>query len=110
MLDEFDALFGKRVNTRDRGDRFANTEVGYLLQRLETYQRVAILTTNLPGGIDDAFRRHLDFLIEFALPGRKVREEIWKRVFPNTVSISRLNMRLLSQLDLAGSIVAQVAQ
>jgi hypothetical protein len=83
LFDEADALFGKRSEVRDAHDRYANVEVAYLLQRLETYAGVAILTSNLSGNLDEAFTRRLDFVVEFRLPEEDERREIWRRSLPS---------------------------
>jgi SpoVK/Ycf46/Vps4 family AAA+-type ATPase len=85
LFDEADALFGKRSEVRDAHDRYANMEVAYLLQRLERYRGVVILTSNLNGNLDDAFMRRLDAVIEFSLPGEGERRELWQRCLPETV-------------------------
>jgi AAA+ superfamily predicted ATPase len=82
LFDEADALFGKRSEVRDAHDRYANVEIAYLLQRLEAYEGVAILTTNLRGNIDEAFLRRLDFVIEFPMPEEAERLAIWRRALP----------------------------
>jgi SpoVK/Ycf46/Vps4 family AAA+-type ATPase len=82
LFDEADALFGKRSEVRDAHDRYANVEVAYLLQRLETYQGVAILTSNLRGNVDEAFMRRLDFVLEFPMPEEAERLAIWRRALP----------------------------
>jgi SpoVK/Ycf46/Vps4 family AAA+-type ATPase len=82
LFDEADAIFGKRSEVRDARDRYANVEVAYLLQRLETYEGLAVLTTNLRGNIDEAFVRRLDCVLEFPLPEEAERLQIWKRSLP----------------------------
>jgi SpoVK/Ycf46/Vps4 family AAA+-type ATPase len=82
LFDEADALFGKRSEVQDAHDRYANVEIAYLLQRLETYAGIAILTTNLRGNIDEAFVRRLDFIVEFPLPEEAERLAIWQRALP----------------------------
>ena len=82
LFDEADALFGRRGEVRDAHDRYANIEVAYLLQRLEAYDGLAILTTNLRGNIDEAFIRRLDAVLEFPLPDEPERLEIWRRSLP----------------------------
>src|SRR5207302_6741953 len=82
LFDEADALFGKRSEVRDARDRYANVEVAYLLQRLETYEGLAVLTTNLRGNIDEAFVRRLDCVLEFPLPEEAERLQIWRRALP----------------------------
>ena len=82
LFDEADALFGKRSEVRDAHDRYANIEVAYLLQRLETYSGIAILTSNLNGNLDEAFLRRLDAIVEFPFPEEDERYEIWRRSLP----------------------------
>ncbi|HEX5414890.1 MAG TPA: ATP-binding protein [Chloroflexota bacterium] len=77
LFDEADAIFGKRSEVRDAHDRYANVETAYLLQRLEAYDGLAILTTNLRGNIDDAFVRRLEFVLEFPMPEEVERLRIW---------------------------------
>jgi SpoVK/Ycf46/Vps4 family AAA+-type ATPase len=82
LFDEADALFGKRTEVKDAHDRYANVEVGYLLQRLESFSGIAILTTNLRSNIDTAFVRRLRFVFEFPLPDVERRERLWERALP----------------------------
>jgi hypothetical protein len=82
FFDEADALFGKRGEVKDSHDRYANLEVGYLLQKMEEYDGLAILATNLRQHIDDAFTRRLRFIIEFPSPDEYHRRRIWQVVFP----------------------------
>jgi ATP-dependent 26S proteasome regulatory subunit len=84
LFDEADALFGKRSEVHDAHDRYANIEVAYLLQRLETYSGVAILTSNLNGNLDEAFLRRLDVVVEFPFPQEAERCEIWRRSLPES--------------------------
>ena len=81
FFDEADALFGKRSEVKDSHDRYANIEIGYLLQRMETYDGVAILASNLRQNLDEAFTRRLDFLIDFPFPEEDDREKIWRISF-----------------------------
>jgi len=80
FFDEADSLFGKRTDIREAHDRFANQEVSDLLQRIESYDGVAILATNLLGNIDDAFKRRLQFIIDFPFPTIEERKELWKKL------------------------------
>ena len=82
LFDEADALFGKRSEVKDSHDRYANIEVSYLLQRMETYRGLAILTTNQKSAIDLAFLRRIRFVVEFPFPEAAQRAEIWRRIFP----------------------------
>ena len=82
FFDEADALFGKRSEVKDAHDRYANIEVAYLLQKMEAYDGVVILATNLRGNIDEAFARRMQFVIDFPLPDRADRQRLWQRAFP----------------------------
>jgi ATPase family associated with various cellular activities (AAA) len=79
LFDEADALFGKRSEVRDAHDRYANIEVAYLLQRMETFDGLAILATNLRANLDEAFARRLDAVIDFPLPDEEHRRQLWDR-------------------------------
>ncbi|MCX4545594.1 ATP-binding protein [Streptomyces sp. NBC_01565] len=82
LFDEADALFGKRSEVREAHDRYANIEIAYLLQRMERYEGLAVLTTNLRRNLDEAFTRRLQFIVEFPFPGETDRERIWRVCFP----------------------------
>jgi len=79
LFDEADAVFGKRSETKDAHDRYANMESAYLLQRLESFNGVALLTTNLRGNIDDAFTRRFDVIVDFPFPDAALRKALWQR-------------------------------
>ncbi len=85
FFDEADAIFGKRSEVKDAHDRYANIEVGYLLQRMETYDGVVILATNLRANLDEAFTRRLQFVVDFPFPDETQRLEIWQVLFPSGV-------------------------
>ncbi|MBN1248283.1 MAG: ATP-binding protein, partial [Anaerolineae bacterium] len=85
FFDEADALFGKRSEVRDSHDRYANIEVSYLLQRMEAYDGVTILATNLRGNLDEAFTRRLQFAVSFPFPEAEDRLRIWKTLYPSEV-------------------------
>jgi SpoVK/Ycf46/Vps4 family AAA+-type ATPase len=82
FFDEADAMFGKRSEVKEAHDRYANIEVAYLLQRLESYDGVVILATNLARNIDPAFSRRLHFVIDFPLPDPALREQLWRAALP----------------------------
>lgn len=109
LFDEADALFGKRTQVKDSHDRHANLEVSYLLQRMEAYQGLAILTTNLKDSLDQAFLRRLRFIINFPYPQKDSRSEIWARIFPTQTPTRGLNYELLGQLDMAGGNIRSIA-
>jgi len=109
LFDEADALFGKRSEVKDSHDRYANIEVSYLLQRMEAYRGLAILTTNLPTALDQAFLRRLRFVVLFPFPDAGQREEIWRRIFPAEAPVERLDPHRLAQLNVAGGNIRNVA-
>jgi hypothetical protein len=109
LFDEADALFGKRSEVRDSHDRYANIEVGYLLQRIEAYQGLAILTTNLKSSLDTAFQRRLRFAVNFPFPDAALREAIWQRIFPDGTPREQLDPRKLAQLNITGGSIRNVA-
>ena len=82
FFDEADALFGKRSETKDSHDRYANIQTSYLLQKMEEYDGIVILASNFLQNFDEAFRRRLKFIIEFTLPDEERREQIWRSVMP----------------------------
>jgi SpoVK/Ycf46/Vps4 family AAA+-type ATPase len=88
FFDEADAIFGKRSEVKDSHDRYANIEISYLLQRMETYDGVVILASNLRGNLDEAFTRRLHFIIEFPFPEAADREFIWQVNFPSETPVA----------------------
>ena len=82
FFDEADALFGKRTEVSDAHDRYANIETSYLLQKLEEYEGVVILATNLRQNLDEAFTRRIRFVVEFPFPEADSRARIWRALFP----------------------------
>jgi SpoVK/Ycf46/Vps4 family AAA+-type ATPase len=82
FFDEADSLFGKRTEVKDAQDRFANIEVNYLLQRVEQYEGIVVLATNLQRNIDDAFLRRIKEVVDFPFPDDKLRQGIWRSHFP----------------------------
>ena len=109
LFDEADALFGKRSDVKDARDRYANIEVSYLLQRMEEYQGLAILTTNLKDSIDTAFLRRIRFIVKYSFPDTKQRQEIWRRVFPKDTPTEELNFAKLARLNVAGGNIRNIA-
>jgi hypothetical protein len=109
LFDEADALFGKRSEVKDSHDRYANIEVSYLLQRMETYRGLAILTTNLKNTLDPAFLRRLRFVITFPFPDQFHREAIWRRIFPALTPTEGLDPALLARLNVAGGNIRNIA-
>ncbi len=109
LFDEADALFGKRSEVKDSHDRYANIEVGYLLQRMESYRGLAILTTNLKEGLDDAFLRRIRFIVHFPFPDAAQRAEIWRRVWPAATPREGLDAARLASLNVAGGNIRNIA-
>jgi hypothetical protein len=109
LFDEADALFGKRSEVKDSHDRYANIEVSYLLQRMEAYRGLAILTTNHRSVLDPAFLRRLRFVVQFPFPDAAQRAEIWHRVFPASTPTEGLNFSLLAKLNVAGGNIRNIA-
>jgi len=109
LFDEADALFGKRSEVKDSHDRYANIEVSYLLQRMDAYQGLSILTTNLKSSMDRAFKRRLRFVVNFPFPDATQREAIWSRIFPAQTPIESLDPKKLSQLNVAGGTIRNIA-
>jgi hypothetical protein len=109
LFDEADALFGKRSEVKDSHDRYANIEVGYLLQRMEAYRGLAILTTNLKSALDPAFLRRIRFVVQFPFPDAVQRAEIWRRAFPSATPTAGLDPASLAQLNVAGGNIRNIA-
>jgi hypothetical protein len=109
LFDEADALFGKRSEVRDSHDRYANVEVSYLLQRMEAYRGLAILTTNLKENLDPAFMRRIRFVVHFPFPDAGQRAEIWRRIFPTQTPTDGLDMARLARLNVPGGNIRNIA-
>ena len=109
VVDEADALFGQRSEVKDSHDRYANIEVSYLLQRMESYRGLAVLTTNLRANIDDAFIRRLAFIVTFPFPDGAARAALWQRAFGRRTPVDELEIDRLAQLTLAGGSIRNVA-
>jgi ATPase family associated with various cellular activities (AAA) len=88
FFDEADALFGKRSEVKDAHDRYANIEVAFLLQRLEAFDGVVILASNLAGNVDPAFSRRMHFVVEFPLPDPALRERLWRAAIPKRAPVA----------------------
>jgi len=110
LFDEADALFGKRTEVKDANDRFANAQTNYLLQRIESYKGIVLLTSNSRARFDPAFTRRLDMIIDFPAPGPEERRRLWQA---HLGSGHQLNTRQLNQLaascDLCGGHIRNAA-
>ena len=117
FFDEADALFGKRSEVKDSHDRYANIEINYLLQRLESYRGLAILATNMKSALDTAFLRRLRFIINFPFPGIVDRRRLWEKVFLQqdvarklpAPPLDTLDYEKLARLNLTGGHILNVA-
>lgn len=109
LFDEADALFGKRSEVKDSHDRYANIEVSYLLQQMETYQGIAILTTNMLENFDRAFLRRVRFVVQFPFPTAEQRAQIWARMFPPAAPTDALDLRKLARLNVTGGSIRSIA-
>jgi hypothetical protein len=109
LFDEADALFGKRSEVKDSHDRYANIEVSYLLQRVEAYRGLAILTSNMKDALDNAFLRRIRFIVHFPFPDAAQRAEIWRKTFPVIAPTEGLDMQKLAQLQVAGGNIRNIA-
>ena len=110
LFDEADAIFGKRSEVKDARDRYANVEVAYLLQRMEQFEGLAILTTNLRANVDEAFLRRIDILVEFPLPDPESRAHLWaKQLTPELPVADDLDLGFLaSAFELSGGNIRNV--
>jgi AAA+ superfamily predicted ATPase len=109
LFDEADAIFGKRSEVKDSRDRHANIEVSYLLQRMEAYRGLSILTTNLKDNLDQAFLRRIRFVIDFPFPDAALRARLWERAFPPQTPVTGLDFSRLARLSVAGGDIRNIA-
>jgi hypothetical protein len=109
FFDEADALFGKRSEVKDSHDRYANIEVNYLLQRMESYRGVAVLATNMRSALDQAFLRRLRFVVTFPFPAAAERHIIWSKVFPSRTQTADLDLDRLAELTATGGMIHNIA-
>ncbi len=109
LFDEADALFGKRSDVKDSHDRYANLEVAYLLQRMESYRGLALLTTNLRSNVDRAFLRRLRMVVQFPFPDVAAREQIWRSVFPADAPLDGVDPAALARMQISGGSIRTIA-
>ena len=109
LFDEADSLFAKRTEVKTSNDRNANIGTSYLLQRMERYSGLAILTTNLKKEMDTAFMRRIRFATQFPFPDQSTRQRIWEKMFPPETPISSIDVGKLAGLDLAGGNIRNIA-
>jgi hypothetical protein len=109
LFDEADALFGKRSEVKDSHDRYSNIEVSYLLQRMEAYRGLAILTTNMKSALDNAFLRRIRFIVQFPFPDAVQRAEIWRRTFPASTPTEGVDVTKLARLNVTGGNIHNIS-
>lgn len=110
FFDEADAILGKRSEVKEAKDKYANTEVAYLLQRMEEYSGVVLMATNLMQNIDTAFVRRFRYHIAFTIPDEKLRRELWHDVLPDSVPQKGIDFDYMArQFDLSGSQIKNIA-
>ena len=109
LFDEADALFGKRSEVKDSHDRYANIEIAYLLQRVESYRGLVILTSNLKSSLDKAFLRRIRFIVQFAFPDAALREQLWRRQFPAAAPQKGIDWPALAKAPLSGGHIRAAA-
>jgi SpoVK/Ycf46/Vps4 family AAA+-type ATPase len=97
LFDEADSLFGKRTELKSAQDRFANLEVNYILQRMETFDGISVLTTNAENAIDPALQRRLNFRIRFPEPEAEERERLWRQLLPPAAGVGELDFGALAE-------------
>jgi AAA+ superfamily predicted ATPase len=110
FFDEADALFGKRTQVRDAHDKYANQEVSYLLQRIESYNGLVILASNFRGNIDEAFTRRFQNIIHFPLPKPKERKLLWEKAVPEKITLdSKISLgEIAESIELTGSNIVNI--
>lgn len=109
LFDEADAVFGKRSEVKDANDRYANLEVSYLLQRMESFRGLVILTTNQETSMDTAFLRRIRFIVRFPTPDKNARKLLWQTIFPSDTPTHNLDYDKLSQLEVSGGNIRNIA-
>lgn len=109
FFDEADSIFGKRSEVNEAKDRYANTEVSYILQRMEEYDGIVILATNYKKNIDEAFMRRIRYLVEFPFPNEEIRRQIWESSFAQEVPLEDVDFEYLArQFELAGGNIKNI--
>ncbi|MEQ1893204.1 MAG: ATP-binding protein [Planctomycetota bacterium] len=109
FFDEADALFGRRTETNDSHDRWANVQIDYLLQRLENHRGLVVLATNRKADLDRAFLRRIRFAIDIPLPDHELRRRLWRASIPMRAPQEELDWERLAGLELAGGSILNVA-
>ena len=110
LFDEADAVFGDRAQVSDATDRYANAEVNYLLQRIESYDGIVLLTTNYSSNIDSAFQRRIDHTVSFKQPQQDTRNAIWQEIFPDDAPLGEIDYEFLSSFTFTGGQIKTIGQ
>jgi len=110
LFDEADAVFGDRAQVSDATDRYANAEVNYLLQRIESYDGIVLLTTNYSSNIDSAFQRRIDHTVSFKQPQQDTRNAIWQEIFPDDAPLGEIDYEFLSSFKFTGGQIKTIGQ
>src|SRR6185369_13677683 len=112
FFDEADSLFGKRTETKDAHDRYANIETSYLLQKLESFEGLAILATNFKKNIDPAFLRRIDVLVDFPMPAKEERRRLWRTLIPESMPLGPdVDLDFLAdRFELSGGLIMNAIQ
>lgn len=109
FFDEADAIFGKRTEVKETKDRYANTEVSYILQRIEQYDGIILLATNFRNNIDEAFMRRMKYVLEFELPSVEIRKKIWQNGFSKEVPLTDIDFDYLAEhVELSGGYIKNI--
>ena len=109
FFDEADSIFGKRSEVNDAKDKYANTEVSYILQRIDEYDGIVILATNFRNNIDEAFMRRIRYVVEFMMPDVEMRQEIWRGCFPKEVPAEDIDFKYLANhFELSGGNIKNI--
>jgi SpoVK/Ycf46/Vps4 family AAA+-type ATPase len=110
FFDEADSIFGKRTNVRDAHDKYANQEVSYLLQRIESHAGLVILASNMKNNIDSSFTRRFNTIVEFENPGVTEREQMWQNYIPSTVSLDpKISLKEIARrFEIAGANIVNI--
>lgn len=110
FFDEADVLFARRTEVKDANDKYSNMEAAFLLQKMEEYNGIVILATNLVQNFDEAFKRRMRFIIDFPFPDAAHRRQLWEKAFPRSVPLSDIDWDfLVEQYELSGSNIRNIA-
>lgn len=110
LFDEADALFGKRSEVKDSHDRYANIEINYLLQKMEAYHGLAILTTNIKSAMEKAFLRRIRYVVHFPFPDAAQREKIWSNIFPSKSQKTFFDYKKLAKFNFTGGNIRNIRE